>query len=184
MKNRIKTIAFVLMGIHMLSYFLIGDFMLEYEMQSNFEKFNERRLSNIYNKNVSEKFYFASCGDEFFRDKESLTDFMEKVNPDKHDALQDKNYYRWVLTLDANHSFTELIEAETTENEDVTCIIFSACRLVKVPFFYTKVGQDEVFSAHTDYHAMMYNDQVNHYEIHYIWFLFKWFKLKTTASIA
>ena len=179
MKN-LKRITFILIGFHIISYLMIGEVMLESEILDDFESFNNRRLLNKYNKDVSEKFYFASCGDEFFRDKNRLFEFMEKINPDKYDPTKNKKYFQRIEVLNANYDLSKLLNEETTEDENVTCVIFKVCQVRRIPFIYTKVSRDEVFSTHTDFHAMFYNDQTKQYDVYYIWFLFKWVKIMTT----
>lgn len=179
MKRKVKIILISIIGVHLLLYILIGDLMLEHEVLSNFEIFNRRRLENEYNKDVSEKFYFASCGDEFFRNRRKLNEFIEEIHPspDYRDTIKSLTYYRWVSPVDSSFDFADLNEKQTTESNDVTVVTFSICRLAKIPFLYTRIDQEETFSVHTDFHAMYHNEQIVSYDIHYVWLIFKWFKI-------
>lgn len=180
--NKRKKIFAILLGTHSLLYFFISDFMLAYEIRSNFQTFNERRLASKSNVNGNEEFYFASCGEEFFREYEALKDFVENVSPTKQfsEEFHRRGFYRNVHIADPSLSVTDLI-SKAADNDDTTIwIIFNACRVSKFPFLYTKINQVEVFSDHTDFHAMMYNDQLVEADIHYVWILFKWFRIGKT----
>jgi len=73
--------------------------------------------------------------------------------------------------------------SETTDDENVTCVFFYVCRLNNIPFFYTKVFQEEVFSTHSDFHSMYYNEQINLQHHHYVWFLLNWVRVKKSQTI-
>ena len=153
-----------------------GDFMLEKQMFNEFKEFSERRLSNKYNvenDSIWERFYFASCGDEFFRDIEKVEKIVNETNPKRYKkrnsaSVQKSEFYRNHLEF-----YYENIKEETGDN----FIRFGACKINEIPFFYTKVELIKSFSTHKDFHAMHYNEQMLNYKVKYIWVLFKWVRI-------
>ena len=76
--------------------------MLEKQMFNEFKEFSERRLANKYNvenDSIWERFYFASCGDEFFRDIEKVEKTVNETNPKRYKkrnsaSVQKSEFYR------------------------------------------------------------------------------------------
>jgi len=159
--------------------------MLEKQLLNEFQEFSERRLSNKYNvenEKVWEKFYFSSCGDEFFRNNEKLEKTIRITNPSRYEKKEEP-----ISNESTNPIITENIEyyentfgmynENVSEKEEINIIHFGACRLNKIPFISTKIELKESFSTHNDFHAMHYNDQLMMYKVNYIWVLFKWVRI-------
>jgi len=145
--------------------------MLEKEVLKQYKIFNKRRLSNRYNNVKAEKeYYFSSCGDEFFRNEYQLNKLVKGLNNNGNLNLGN------VFNVNSYFNIVEFYEEKVNPKNNV--ILFRACRKNKIPFIYTNIDFLEIFSTHADFHAMIYNEQTVTYRNHYIWILFKWFKVK------
>ena len=181
-KLKIRKIILAILTLQIGLYLLIGDFMLEKQMFNEFEEFSQRRLSNQYNvenDTIWERFYFSSCGDEFFRDIEKVEKIIKKTNPERYYkensvSAQKSEFYR-------NH--LEFYYEKVKKEDEINFIRFGACRISKIPFLSTKVELIESFSTHKDFHAMHYNEQMLNYKVRYVWVLFKWVRIRKIKEI-
>jgi hypothetical protein len=174
---KIKKVIFAILTLQIGLYFLIGDFMLEKELFNEFEEFSKRRLANEYNvenDTISERFYFTSCGDEFFRNNEKLenkvrnTNTKRYYNAEKYLFIEKSEYYQNTL---------EFYYEKVDEENETNLVRFGACRISDIPFISTKIELIESFSTHKDFHAMHYNEQMLEYKVNYIWVIFKWVRI-------
>ncbi|MGB3464473.1 MAG: hypothetical protein WBA74_04355, partial [Cyclobacteriaceae bacterium] len=156
---------------------------LQAEVLSDFAHFNKKRIASDSKKNIYEKFYLVSSKNGLFTEDELLEKFTEKIEANRPDAALAKGNYRKVFLLEEDYDLAELYNQETTPGEDVTCIVYEVCQQTTIPLLYTKVTQEGSFSSHTDFHAMLYNDQMMFFDTHYVWVLFSWFKIKTTVVV-
>lgn len=182
MNRIIKVVLVSIIFVHTILYFFIGDLMLEQSVYQEFDEFCVRRHQSPNNfEGISEHFFFASCGDEFFRDWYRLKEFVEKsdlsyCDPEKDTLCQ--GTYRNVETLDYNFAMTDLVSKTVNDSTNkVNLVAFRVCRTNKIPFVWTKLEIDETFTVHSDFHAMIFNDNMNVNENHYIWVLFRWFRV-------
>jgi len=176
-KLKIKKIIIAILTLQIGLYLLIGDFMLEKQIFNEFEEFSKRRLSNEYNvenDTIWERFYFSSCGDEFFRNNQKLENKVRSTNPkryrnaDKYIFIEKSEYYQNTLDF-----YNEKVD----EKNETNLIRFGACRVNNIPFISTKIELIESFSTHTDFHSMHYNEQMLEYKVRYIWVIFKWVRI-------
>ncbi|TCI85082.1 hypothetical protein [Tenacibaculum sp. M341] len=191
---RIRKGILILLSLQVMTYFLIGDFMLENEVLNNFQEFSKRRLNNKYNvekDSIYEEFLFSSCGDEFFRDKRKLEDEIYKSNPSRYYSsdeirsleLIDLEFaYEKFKPILVSHSqyyqnIIEMFRSNIHIEGEKNVIHFGACRIKNIPFVYSKIELKESFSTHLDFHSMYHNNQMHEYEVDYIWILFKWFRV-------
>ena len=96
------------------------------------------------------------------------------------DPLSDEDFFQFSelvsYPIDAGYYFDKI----TNEQETVTCIIFQTCKLSYIPGVYTTLHQSEYFSSFLDFHSMIYNEQLEDYEVTYIWALFNWIEVRRT----
>lgn len=168
--------------------------MLEKQLLNEFEQFSKRRLANKYNienAKVWENFIFSSCGDEFFRNEEMLEEIIKNSNLSRYEKYANLSESEQFMIPEEDDIHNPIIIGKSSYYEgffgihrdkarkknEVNVIYFGACRINKIPFISTKVQLNESFSTHTDFHAMLYNDQMWNLEIEYIWILFKWFRI-------
>ncbi|MCE2995383.1 MAG: hypothetical protein ACK5RG_02460 [Cyclobacteriaceae bacterium] len=178
MKRKLKTIALCILIIHISLYSLIGDWVLEKMVFNEFREFCVRKNKNPYNvKHTSEQFLFLSCGDEFFRDRSKLKEYVNKYDLDYCNEKIDTSCYglfRNIEFANSNTPFTELIKNNIDSLNQTTCIPFKACRVKSIPLLWTSVEVDAAFSVHSDFHSMIHNDQTISKEIQYVWLIFGW----------
>lgn len=100
----LKKILITLISIHIILYFMLGDFLLENRMYENFKEFDERRLASRYNKNANDNyFYFSSCGYDFFRNEKNLKKRVESIIQNKKNNSQnDFNYLVSIIDYSPN----------------------------------------------------------------------------------
>ncbi len=175
-------------------YLLIGDLMLEKQLQNEFIEFSKRRLIskyNVENSKVHENFVFSSCGDEFFRDQEVLEEIIKSTNLNRYEKLANMNESEIMMMPENDNDFNPIIIGKSNYYEgifklhrnrfnpknEINLIGFGACRINQIPFLSTKIELNESFSTHTDFHAMRYSGQMLRSKIKYIWILFKWVRI-------
>jgi hypothetical protein len=168
--------------------------MLEKQLLNEFEEFSKRRLANKYNvenNKVYEDFIFSSCGDEFFRDEQLLEEVIKNSNLKRYEKLANMDKSEMILMSEDDENFNPIIinkseyykgtlnlhNERVGEKNEINVIGFGACRINKIPFISTKIELNESFSTHTDFHSMLYNDQMLNYKVNYIWLLFKWVRI-------
>jgi hypothetical protein len=159
--------------------------MLERQLLLEFQEFSERRLSNQYNietQKIWEEFYFSSCGDEFFRDRNELEDVIRSTNiiryPETNSPYMNEDVNHLIArNLDYHKNPLEFYNENVGEKEQINLILFRACRIQKIPFLKTKIELLESFSTHNEFHAMLYTGQLMSYEVNYVWVLFKWVRI-------
>lgn len=159
----------IFLGLQIVTYFIFSDYQLQKQVETNFSEMNKKRFKNKWAKKTKHnKYYFSSCGDEFFKGQYNKSfDFIRDT-----DSINNWNYSREdYYNNDVNNLFTN--EA----NDSTSIINFRVCRKPIINLFTTKLIQQETFSNHNDFHAMYYNEQNVTKEIYYIWFLFKWIKI-------
>lgn len=197
MNLKIKKIIVAVLILQLSSYLLIGDFMLEKQVLDEFQEFSKRRLAsdyNLENSKINEEFIFSSCGDEFFRNNELLKEEIKNSNLNRYEKLAELNELEALLFSNENESYKpiiiyksdyhvspgKLLSDRINEKEEINVITFTVCRINKTPFISSKIEITESFSTHTDFHAMLYNEQLLTYEVTYIWALFKWIRVNKT----
>ena len=181
MKNNIVKLSIVLIVAQIVSYSLIGEWSMENRLLNNFKIFNERRNINEWNINKNEEYYFASCGDEYFRGLYGKEKFLKKVISN-YNNIDSTNYYTNINYLNYYDDKYEILKIQTNDNENLTCIFFEVCKLKKIPMFYNRIMQTEIFSSAYDLHGMMYNEMIVYRDLHYIWFLGFWIKVHENTS--
>lgn len=167
MKKFLK-ILLIFLGLQIATYFMFSDYQLQKQVESNFNELNRRRFTNKWAKKTKHnKYYFSSCGNEFFRsDYNSIVEIIKKTDP--------KDYLQYNV-YDFNKNYYDLYSSEA--NDSTTIINFRVCKEPIINLFTTKITQQEIFSNHNDFHALYYNQQNIRREVYYIWFIFKWFKI-------
>ena len=176
-KSKIETVIFAILTLQIGLYLLIGDFMLEKELFNEFEEFSKRRLANKYNvenDTIWERFYFTSCGDEFFRNNEKLENKVRSTNSKRY---RNADEYLFIEKSEHYQNNLDFYNEKVDEENETNLIRFGACRISDIPFISTKIELIESFSTHTDFHAMHYNEQMLEYKVIYIWVLFKWVRI-------
>lgn len=197
MNLKIKKIIVAVLILQLSSYLLIGDFMLEKQVLDEFQEFSKRRLAsdyNLENSKINEEFIFSSCGDEFFRNNELLKEQIKNSNLNRYEKLAELKELEALLFFNENESYKpiniyksdyhvspgKLLSDRINGKEEINVITFTVCRINKTPFISSKIEITESFSTHTDFHAMLYNEQLLTYEVTYIWALFKWVRVNKT----
>lgn len=197
MNLKIKKIIIAVLILQLSSYLLVGDFMLEKQVLNEFQEFSRRRLAsdyNLENSKINEEFIFSSCGDEFFRNNELLKEEIKNSNLNRYEKLAELSELDALLFSNENESYKpiiiyksdyhvsprKLLSDRINEKEEINIINFTVCRISKIPFISSKIEIIESFSTHTDFHAMLYNEQFLTHEVTYIWALFKWIRVNKT----
>ena len=176
-KSKIKTVILTILTLQIGLYLLIGDFMLEKELFNEFEEFSKRRLANKYNvenDTIWERFYFTSCGDEFFRNNEKLENKIRSPNPNRY---RNDDKYIFIEKSEHYQNTLEFYYDKIDEENEANLVRFGVCRINNIPFLSTKIELIESFSTHKDFHSMHYNEQMLEYKVKYIWVIFKWIRI-------
>ena len=167
MKKKLKLLLLILFSVQITTYFVFSDYLLQKQVESNFDKFNQRRFKNKWAKKTKHnKYILSSEGNRFFPNDLSFYELIKKTDS--------KNYWNCIIK-DSNTNFHDLYN--TQANDSTTVICFNASKRPFINVFTTKINQYEMFASHNDFHAMMYNKQIINRDIYYFWFLYKWFKI-------
>ncbi|MBL3659019.1 hypothetical protein [Fulvivirga sediminis] len=157
--------------------------MLKLKVDDNYLSFTQRRLANPYNKNVNETVFFGSCGDEFFRDeyKNERLAYKANQNFEMLDSLRFSNqeYYLNVTSFPYHDNIAGIFQKNTEESGDITCVVYTACRVMDIPLLYAEIETFEGFSNYYDLHAMYYNEQLETSHFSYIWCICFWLEVNS-----
>lgn len=182
-----KIISKIIIGfivLNVLSYFLLSQTVSERTVNNEYYNFTKKRLINEWVKDTSEVIILASCGDEFFRQKDKIKAIIEKSNP--KNTINDYSYSYWRDNYDIDPM--TVLNKVTDSLKSKNCIIYKVCSEKTIPSVIKRVNYKYFFSdSETDYHIMFHNKQMELKTITYVWFLGFWVKIseenKTSTNI-
>lgn len=173
--KKMKNIILGLIILQFLTYLLFSQSSSEKIISKEYKNFTKKRLNNKWVKDTTEVVIVASCGDEFFRDKNSFNETIRESNP-----RNIKNELSYSLWNDSYHiePMTE-INKITKPSGSNCCVIYKICSEKTIPFFSKKINYEYLYSdSETDYHIMLHNSQMEYKAILYIWVLGFWIEVK------
>ncbi len=192
MGKRLKRIGIGLAVVHVLTYVLLSEWMMERKACDKYMQFTERRFTNKDNKNVSEGIYVSSCGDEFFRDNAPLEEVARNSNP-VYRPIQINNAWQFYAGGNVDADFYQYVSYEGYPMDDIlgairlatdtlqtrNCIVFELCSVRSIPFLYKQVSYRYIYSSFpTDFHILRYTDRMLGSEPIYVWLLFTWVEFR------
>jgi hypothetical protein len=136
MKNLILKALLAIFLLNAATYWVFVDNATQDVVIDKYLQFTERRINNDWNIDTTEYVYVASCGDEFFRDKETIDNMLSQSNPKGKAAPTDSRFAR--ENNFSQHGFRTDDDFDPMDRINSRTDILGSKKLYRIQSVYTK----------------------------------------------